>query len=80
MFLRCYATYLAGVKRREEERVERAGPLGKADVANSELEGLEEELSAAFGAVPPPAPSSPPPPPVRESPVPHLHLHLLKGA
>ncbi|PNW72454.1 hypothetical protein CHLRE_16g681578v5 [Chlamydomonas reinhardtii] len=44
-FLRLYATYLAGEKRREEERIERGGPLGRGgDVANPELEGLEAVL------------------------------------
>ncbi|KAG2434247.1 hypothetical protein HXX76_007972 [Chlamydomonas incerta] len=44
-FLRLYATYLAGEKRREEDRIERGGPLGRgADVVNPELEGLEAVL------------------------------------
>lgn len=30
-FLRVYATYLAGERRKEEERVEKGGPLGKAE-------------------------------------------------
>jgi len=35
LFLRGYARYLAGELRREEERVEAAGPLGKTDAANA---------------------------------------------
>ena len=35
LFLRGYARYLAGERRREEERVEAAGPLGKVDAINS---------------------------------------------
>ena len=34
LFLRSYATYLAGEKRRDEERLEAAGPLGKSDAVN----------------------------------------------
>ncbi len=34
LFLRSYATYLAGEKRKDEERLEAAGPLGKSDAAN----------------------------------------------
>ena len=34
LFLRSYATYLAGEKRREEERMEAAGPLGRSDAVN----------------------------------------------
>lgn len=33
-FLRCYSLYLAGEKRKEEERVELSGPLGKAETVN----------------------------------------------
>lgn len=33
-FLRCYALYLAGEKRKEEERVELSGPLGRAETVN----------------------------------------------
>lgn len=36
-FLRWYATYLAGEKRREEERIEKAGPMG-----NSHAGGLHQ--------------------------------------
>ena len=34
LFLRSYATYLAGERRREEERAEAAGPLGRGDAVN----------------------------------------------
>lgn len=47
-FLGCYSTYLAGEKRKEEEIVETAGPLGKVDVSNSELPALEQTLGSAF--------------------------------
>ena len=33
-FLRCYSLYLAGEKRKEEERIELAGPLGKSETSN----------------------------------------------
>ncbi|CAN6916891.1 unnamed protein product [Brassica oleracea var. botrytis] len=46
VFLRCYALYLAGEKRKEEEMVELEGPLGKSDAINRELVSLERELSA----------------------------------
>lgn len=46
-FLRCYALYLAGEKRKEEERVENGGPLGKEGVSNKDLEAVETELSTA---------------------------------
>lgn len=45
VFLRCYALYLAGEKRKEEEVIEFEGPLGKSDVVNRELVSLERELS-----------------------------------
>ncbi|ESW30453.1 hypothetical protein PHAVU_002G154200 [Phaseolus vulgaris] len=45
VFLRCYALYLAGEKRKEEEMVELEGPLGKSDAVNRELVSLERELS-----------------------------------
>ncbi|PIN05700.1 Anaphase-promoting complex (APC), Cdc23 subunit [Handroanthus impetiginosus] len=45
VFLRCYALYLAGEKRKEEEVIELEGPLGKSDVVNRELVSLERELS-----------------------------------
>ncbi|KAK9104736.1 hypothetical protein Scep_021580 [Stephania cephalantha] len=44
-FLRCYALYLAGEKRKEEESIELEGPLGKCDAVNRELTSLENELS-----------------------------------
>lgn len=47
IFLRGYALYLAGEKRKEEEIVELEGPMGKSHVVNnSELVSLERELSA----------------------------------
>ncbi|KAL4178637.1 hypothetical protein AMTRI_Chr13g116080 [Amborella trichopoda] len=45
IFLRGYALYLAGEKRKEEEMIELAGPLGKSETVNAELVGLERELS-----------------------------------
>ncbi|KAG2494351.1 hypothetical protein HYH03_007408 [Edaphochlamys debaryana] len=52
-FLRLHATLLAGEKRKEEERIERGGLLGRsADVVNPELEGLEAALTAALGLGP----------------------------
>ncbi|KAL6997235.1 anaphase-promoting complex component apc8 [Sarracenia purpurea var. burkii] len=36
VFLRCYAFYLAGEKRKEEETIELQGPLGKSDAVNRE--------------------------------------------
>ncbi|TKY67885.1 Anaphase-promoting complex subunit 8 [Spatholobus suberectus] len=45
VFLRCYALYLAGEKRKEEEMIELEGPLGKSDAVNRELVSLERELS-----------------------------------
>ncbi|XP_021733705.1 anaphase-promoting complex subunit 8-like [Chenopodium quinoa] len=45
VFLRCYALYLAGEKRKEEEIIELEGPLGKSNVVNRELVSLERELS-----------------------------------
>lgn len=35
LFLHGYARYLAGERRREEERVEAAGPLGKVEAVNA---------------------------------------------
>ncbi|CAA7396820.1 unnamed protein product [Spirodela intermedia] len=46
IFLRCYALYLAGEKRKEEEMIELEGPLGRSEVCNGELTHLERELSA----------------------------------
>ncbi|KAJ4848344.1 anaphase-promoting complex component apc8 [Turnera subulata] len=45
VFLRCYALYLAGEKRKEEEMIELEGPLGKGDVVNRELASLDRDLS-----------------------------------
>ncbi|XP_023519242.1 anaphase-promoting complex subunit 8 [Cucurbita pepo subsp. pepo] len=45
VFLRQYALYLAGEKRKEEEVVELEGSLGKSDAVNQELVSLERELS-----------------------------------
>ncbi|KAF5734730.1 anaphase-promoting complex subunit 8-like [Tripterygium wilfordii] len=45
VFLRCYALYLAGEKRKEEEMIELEGPLGKSDAVNRELVSLEREFS-----------------------------------
>ncbi|KAF3796278.1 Anaphase-promoting complex subunit 8 [Nymphaea thermarum] len=44
MFLRGYALYLAGEKRKEEEMIELEGPFGKGTTINCELGGLEQEL------------------------------------
>ncbi|AEE78373.1 cell division cycle protein 23 homolog [Arabidopsis thaliana] len=46
LFLRYYALYLAGEKRKEEEMIELEGPLGKSDAINRELVSLERDLSA----------------------------------
>ncbi|XP_076898834.1 anaphase-promoting complex subunit 8-like [Bidens hawaiensis] len=45
-FLRCYALYLAGEKRKEEETIELEGPLGKTDAVNMELVSIERDLAA----------------------------------
>nr|GMC75872.1 anaphase-promoting complex subunit 8 [Ipomoea batatas] len=45
IFLRCYALFVAGEKRKDEEIIELEGPLGKSDVVNQELVSLERELS-----------------------------------
>ncbi|KAI3985197.1 hypothetical protein MKX01_015131 [Papaver californicum] len=45
VFLRSYAIYLAGEKRKEEEVIELDGSLGKSDAVNNELVSLERELS-----------------------------------
>ncbi|RAL52451.1 unnamed protein product [Cuscuta campestris] len=46
VFLRCYALYLAGEKRKDEEIIEREGSLGKSvDAVNQELVSLDRELS-----------------------------------
>ncbi|KAF3340392.1 anaphase-promoting complex subunit 8 [Carex littledalei] len=46
VFLRCYALYMAGEKRKEEETIELEGPLGKSDSVNTELATIERELSS----------------------------------
>ncbi|KAJ9163696.1 hypothetical protein P3X46_023336 [Hevea brasiliensis] len=46
VFLRCYALYLAGEKRKEEEMIELEGPLGKSDTVNRKVVSLERKLSA----------------------------------
>ncbi|KAJ7945924.1 anaphase-promoting complex subunit 8 [Quillaja saponaria] len=45
LFLRCYALYLSGEKRKEEVTIELEGLLGKSDAVNQELVALERELS-----------------------------------
>uniref|UniRef100_A0A0E0ADA9 Cdc23 domain-containing protein n=1 Tax=Oryza glumipatula TaxID=40148 RepID=A0A0E0ADA9_9ORYZ len=45
VFLRCYALYTAGEKRKEEETVELEGSLGKSNAVNQELVALERELA-----------------------------------
>ncbi|XP_051193488.1 anaphase-promoting complex subunit 8 [Lolium perenne] len=45
VFLRCYALYMAGEKRKDEETIELEGSLGKSNVVNQELVALERELS-----------------------------------
>ncbi|XP_050223295.1 anaphase-promoting complex subunit 8 isoform X2 [Mercurialis annua] len=45
VFLRCYALYLAGEKRKEEEMIELEGPLGKSDTVNRELASLDREFA-----------------------------------
>ncbi|CAN1753517.1 Anaphase-promoting complex subunit 8, partial [Linum perenne] len=45
VFLRNYALFLAGEKRKEEESIELTGSLGKSDATNSELVAIEGELS-----------------------------------
>ncbi|KAL3748251.1 hypothetical protein ACJRO7_009483 [Eucalyptus globulus] len=45
VFLQCYALYLAGENRKDEENIELEGPLGKSDAVNKELVSLERELS-----------------------------------
>jgi len=49
LFLRLYALYLAGEKRREEETMEVADPAEKCQVRNAELKGIEELLAALHG-------------------------------
>ncbi|EFN59736.1 hypothetical protein CHLNCDRAFT_133336 [Chlorella variabilis] len=50
LFLRGYATYLAGEKRKEEERIESKAAGEAAAAANTELDGLEGELQALVAA------------------------------
>ncbi|CAM8926795.1 unnamed protein product [Rhodiola kirilowii] len=45
VFLRCYALYLAGERRKDEESIELEGPLSKSDAVNRELVPIERELS-----------------------------------
>ncbi|XP_066319086.1 anaphase-promoting complex subunit 8-like [Miscanthus floridulus] len=45
VFLRCYALYMAGEKRKEAEMIELEGSLGKSNAVNQELVALEKELS-----------------------------------
>jgi len=49
LFLRCYAQYLAGEKRREEARVEESGALGKSGIQNKELDRIDEQLRKQEG-------------------------------
>ncbi|CAE7545177.1 APC8 [Symbiodinium natans] len=46
VFFRCYALYLAGEKRREEDAAEVSDPAESSRVRNTELKTLEEDLSA----------------------------------
>eukprot|EP00929_Paragymnodinium_shiwhaense_P009810 TRINITY_DN114165_c0_g1_i1.p1 TRINITY_DN114165_c0_g1~~TRINITY_DN114165_c0_g1_i1.p1 ORF type:complete len:641 (-),score=163.95 TRINITY_DN114165_c0_g1_i1:30-1952(-) len=46
LFLRLYALYLAGEKRREEEVMEVADPVEKCQVKNQELKAIEEHYAA----------------------------------
>eukprot|EP00883_Tetradesmus_obliquus_P015588 jgi/Sobl393_1/8739/SZX78120.1 len=50
VFLRCFALYLAGEKRKEEQHVEASGPLGSAVTANPHLDQVSAELEAATAA------------------------------
>ena len=43
-FLRLYATYLAGERRKEEQAIEEAGPLEESNSTNEELPAIEREL------------------------------------
>jgi len=49
LFLRLYAAYLAGEKRREEEAMEVADPVEKCQVKNHELKMIEENLASLHG-------------------------------
>eukprot|EP00798_Chlamydomonas_sp_ICE-L_P031380 gene31379-6540_t len=46
LFIRLYSQYLAGEKRREEERVEKSGPLGESHTLNPELDDIDSQLHA----------------------------------
>ncbi|KAM0018858.1 putative tetratricopeptide-like helical domain superfamily [Helianthus debilis subsp. tardiflorus] len=46
LFLKCYALYLAGEKRKEEETIELEGSLGKSNTVNSEIVSIERDLAA----------------------------------
>ncbi|CAJ1329486.1 unnamed protein product [Effrenium voratum] len=48
IFFRCYALYMAGEKRKEEEVAELQDPVEKGRVKNPELKQLEEELEALY--------------------------------
>ncbi|CAN6268381.1 unnamed protein product [Urochloa humidicola] len=45
VFLRCYALYMAGEKRKVAEMIELEGSLGKSNAVNQELVALDRELS-----------------------------------
>lgn len=45
LFLKSYALYLAGERRKHEEKIELSGTLGKVDVQNRMLESLESDLA-----------------------------------
>jgi anaphase-promoting complex subunit 8 len=49
VFLRGYALYLAGEKRKEEEMLERTDPLERCQVINANLKQLHTELSVLHG-------------------------------
>ena len=44
IFLRCYALYLAGEKRQEEERIELSGVLGTAQTLNEVLHSSQRSF------------------------------------
>lgn len=48
LFLRLYALYLAGEKRREEEAMEVVDPVEKCQVKNMELKMIEQQLAALY--------------------------------
>jgi hypothetical protein len=45
---------LAGLGDARQERIEKSGPLGKADVANKELDLVEQQLRGSMKASQPP--------------------------